>query len=316
MPDWFPKVASHLLTGVILVLVLQRMVKKTAVLKKDGPGMILGYSRWFAGLGCVVFSLFAFLGGYSAYHRTDGWEIILIVSGFFCLGGAFIFLYAFFTKIEIDDNKIVSRVFWRKPVTLNWLEVKKVDFIWTKHFRLESYDGRRVYIDMMMGGLSSFLAMIAKRLSIEKYLVGMRVYWKVTQSYQKSVGSVLAVPAADLAMVTSSIEAKNVKGLLEKIAVRVQEGMGTKAIEEILGQLSKPKPDQSIYLTKQVLFEGMPVNLFLFFFLQKDGRFLLNFFAPKKLAEFIKADMQRSGAVNVSLELDKVEDEDEVEDAQ
>jgi hypothetical protein len=162
---------------------------------------------------------------------------------------------------------------------------------------------------MMMGGLDHFLAVIAKHLSVDKYLEGMRVYWRITQSYHKSVGPILAIPPSELAKVSGTIGADEIKGLLDKISDRVQEGMGDKVVTEIIKLLNKPNPDQSVYLTKQVLFQGMPVHLFLFFFLAEGGRSGLNFFARPKLAEMIKSDMERSGATDVLVELDEDEED-------
>ncbi len=311
MPDWFPKVVSHLLTGIILVLIIKKMVRKSAVLTKDGSGKILGYSFMFGVLGLIVFSLFTFMAVYSFIYHVDGWQMIAVVGGVLALLGLFILLYAVFTKVEINDSKLISRVFWRAPVTLHWLEVKKVDFLWNKHFRLQGYDDRRIHVDMMIGGLNWLLDGISKHLSVEKYLDAMRDYWKVAQSYHRSVGSVLAIPPADFAKVLGTLSAKDLKDLLERVSGRVEEGFGKKEIEDILQKLKKAKPNQGLELESQVLFRGMPAHFFLFLYVLENGQLQLHLFAPPKLAEMIKIDMEKSGATEVLVELDEDEEDEE-----
>ena len=60
----------------------------------------------------------------------------------------------------------------------------------------------------------------------------------------------------------------------------------------------------------KVLFRGMPVRLFLFFFVLEGGQLELDFFAPLKLAELMKVEMEKSGATGVSLEMDGDEEEE------
>jgi hypothetical protein len=311
MPDWFPKIANHLLTGIVLVFIIQSMVRKAAVTTKDGSGKVLGYSLWLGVLGLIIFSIFAFLPIYGFRHHVDGLEVLAIICGVLMAFGLFILLYAIFTKIEIDESKITSRVFWRRSVTLYWSEVETVDFIWTKQFRFRGFDGRTIRVDMMIGGLNRLLEAMAKHLPVEKYLDAMRVYWKATQNYEKSVGSVVAVPPSDLAKVSGTLESKRLEEALERISRRVEEGFGKKEIGNILKKLKKTKPNESLALQSPVLFRGMPTPFFLFLYVLENGPLQLNWFASPLLTDGIKDDMEKAGATDVLVELGEDEEEDE-----
>lgn len=311
MPDWFPQIVKHLLTGIVLVFIIQSMARKRAGVTKDGSGSVLGYSLWFAVLGLVVFSIFAFMVFYSFYHHVDDWEVLMGVGGTLMALGLFIFLYATFTKIEVDEAKVISRVFWRPPVSIHWMDVAAVEFTWTKRFRLQAFDGRRIHVDMMIGGLSLFLDGISRHLPIERYLDAMRDYWKAAQNYHKSVGSVLAIPPADYVKVSGVLEGKRLEDLLGKISGRVEGGFGDKEIKDVLKKAKKAKEDQGVRLESPVLFQGMPAHFFLFLYVLESGRHQINIFALPKLADGIKEDMERSGAADVLVELDEDEDEDE-----
>jgi hypothetical protein len=310
MPGWFPKIASHFLVFVLLVFVIQKMVRKSAAPSSDGYGKRLHYSRWFSGLGLVVFVMFVGMGIYSWRQPPPGWLPLTVTSGIFSLLGLFIFLYGLFTKVEVDDHKITSHVFWRSPVTLYWIEVQRVDFSGTKQFRIRALSGRKIHVDMLIGGLSTLLAGFSKNLSVDKYLEAMRAYWKTSKNYQQSFGSILAVPPSELAKVSAQAALKDLGALLPKLARHVEEGWDEKEVKGILAKVIKGRLNQGMDMELKVLFRGMPVRLYLFFFLLEDGKVELDFFAPLRLAELMKSELEKAGTEGVSLEIDEDEEEE------
>lgn len=316
MPDWFPKIFNHLLTGIVLVFIIQKMVRKPAVVPRSKDGFVLQYSRWFSGLGFGVFSIFAYLMVYSFTHREQGWQVLMGVSGFFSLLGLFLSLYGYFTKIVLEPTKLTSYAFWRAPVTLYWSDVDMVDFTGTKQFRLRSFEGQTIYVDMLIGGFKLLLDAISKNLPAERYLDAMRAYWKVAQHYEKSVGSIIAIPPAELAKVACHLDTEKLEKLLSKVSEHIEEGLGKKEIAAMLKDIKKAKKKQGTYFEKPVLFKSMPAQLFLFYYFLGDEVLELIFFAPLKLGELIKTELEKIGALDVVLEFGEDEEEFEEEESE
>ncbi len=309
MPDWFPKILPHLLTGVVLVVVLQSMARKKATPSQDGYGQVLRYSRWVGALGILLILMFLSISGLAIYQKREGWEGLAIGSAAFSLLGIFLFLYGTFTRVDMNGSKLTSHAFWREPVTIHWIEMAKVDFTSTKQFRFQSLGGARIQVDMLIGGLDLLLREMSKNLPPEKYLQAVRAYWKAAKAYQGSVGSVMAIPPSDLVNIRGHLPAPQLEKLLSHLSALLDEGLEKKELQDVLRQVKGLQRSGGIHFDLTVLFQGMPAHFFMFYYLTSGGDLGLSFYATPKMAERVQGEMEKAGASEVQIVVDEEDEE-------
>ncbi len=151
---------------------------------KDGV-IILKPEKLYSYLGLfgilIAFSL-SVVPFTSIADRSTGIEFIPIMSLCFAAIGTYLFAWEARHSIEVHDDKIVSNSFWRKPKSILWVEIDKVNFddmfLYLKLFNKTA----AVRVHMHLPGFKNFLSTMKEKLNSNLYSNALT---KVNKAYKK-----------------------------------------------------------------------------------------------------------------------------------